>query len=371
MRRFISFIPLLGCLLIQMLCMQQLSAQTSGLLKAEGAEEQTIHFLLDGQLFFRNNEYYNDFQEGYTLPGFHITPQLEWNMQSRVSLYGGFYLIRYNGQQEKETLQAVLRITFRPNSRWTLSAGTLKGGERRGLPDPLYLSEKRFTDPIEEGLEIAYTGENFQAQAWIDWMTYIEPGDTIQEELISGLSGNLCWISNEKWSLESPFALLISHRGGQVSSYDDPLLTRYNALFGFRAVWKEPHWSPFFGIRAYTFADNSSRNLLPFNLGRALEWETGFEKGHFRLTAGHWNGLNFYSPAGNPLFHNVSQYDLQSYDKVRSIWTARGQYSLPLVKSIRMQLEGGLFYERANGRADHYLSLVFSFNERLLLKSGR
>jgi hypothetical protein len=47
--------------------------------------------------FFRNNEYFNPFREGYTLTGSHLRPLLVWNPVSSVEIKGGLFLSLWSG----------------------------------------------------------------------------------------------------------------------------------------------------------------------------------------------------------------------------------------------------------------------------------
>ncbi len=301
---------------------------------------------LDGQFFFKNNEYFAPAAEGYTLVGYTLRPVVIWHMNERISLHGGLHALRYGGENSTKKIYPFFATTWHINDSLNLRIGNLLGPASHGLPEALSDPEENYVSAPEFGAQLSFDIRNFRGHAWLNWRQFIHMGDTIPEKFTAGVHTNF---HSGKFYL--PFGLLFNHIGGQISDYSEPMQSLLNA-----------HLSPSIFLFGYKFKaclhmmgfhTMAGKKVRPFERGWVLQPELSLRHEIFKLDVSWFRSHNFYAPQGNPLLMSVSNYKADVYERNRSLIIGKANLNVPIGEFTRFNLCLGAYYDTFATRFDY------------------
>ncbi|MGB9746317.1 MAG: hypothetical protein ACPLXM_05255 [Bacteroidales bacterium] len=327
----------------------------------------TLTLRLNATGFFRNNEYFNPLYKGYTLIGMHLTPVLEWKADTHVSLFGGFHLLKYSGQERLNKFLPVISLQANFNDRLSLVAGTIKGAGEHRLPESLYGTERNLNLVIEDGLQIRYESPVCFSDIWLQWDRFLERDEANQEQLTFGYSG---WftrlIGQGRQEIRFPVYVLATHRGGQIDQSDLPIQTLFHFGAGGYISLSTDHaiiQKLTAGFTGIGFRDVSPTPQLPMKSGYAvfpsvsiggsgMEWENGF-----------WLAKDFFAPKGDPIFWSWA-FDKDSYQQNRRMIVSRLFIRKQISPYLVLGLRGDFFFDLFFKDPDYSYGLFLRFSAR-------
>lgn len=189
-------------------------------------KSQELYLAVRGAGFFNNNEYFDTYTEGYTLIGNYFQPVMHYYFNPSFSLAAGVHVLKYHGQEGFAAISPWFSISYTPTEKLRIAAGSFNKGALLNLPEALYSFENQFTDLTGNGIMINYSGKWWNSVSWLDWISFIEPGDFFQEEFIFGHSGAFTFVKNDIHRLDIPYYILAEHKGGQININEEPVKTR-------------------------------------------------------------------------------------------------------------------------------------------------
>ena len=157
-----------------------------------------------------NTEFFTPYRVGETILGgqlstwlaAHTGPRTEW----RVGLFADR---RWGSTSFTDSVKPVLAFRFHtPHSLGVF--GTLETVQRHGLLEPLMVTTRELTTPIEYGGQWIERRGIFHGETWINWQKLNLPGQREQFEL-----GNVFRLSPTRW-VDADVQHLWYHRGGQL-----------------------------------------------------------------------------------------------------------------------------------------------------------
>jgi hypothetical protein len=301
---------LFGCLLL--LC-QTVQAQLNNS-PFYSTEKDTLEVgeagvFLDHLNFTKNNEYFTKITDGYTLFGFQLMPTVRYRFHPDFSLEGGMFLRKDYGISGIQEFEPVLTARIRKGSHQILM-GTLDGGLQHGLIEPFYEFENQLISRLENGLQWKFQNRKFSADAWIDWRTMIYDYSPKQEEVFGGIVLNRKLVDSESWVVSLDFQGTAYHKGGQIDTIPNPLITWFHAAPGFKVFFKNSPTAGFrgLGFQAFVpaFLDYSFSNKLPFNKNLSPYLNLSAEFSHGTLMFSYWQSEGFQHYRGGRLYRTVS-----------------------------------------------------------------
>jgi hypothetical protein len=259
--------------------------------------------------FTKNNEYFTKITDGYTLFGFQLMPTVKYRFTNEFSLETGAFLRKDYGSKGFEEFEPVL--TARYNSgKHSILMGTLEGGLQHGMIEPFYEFENQLISRLENGLQWKFKGSKVKADAWIDWRTMIYDYSPKQEEVFGGIVASREILQAKGWNLSLDFQGTAYHKGGQIDTIPNPLITWFHAAPGFKLFYKHAEHGFFrgLGLQAFVpaFLDYSFSNKLPFNknLSPYVNVSADFSAGTLMLS--YWESDGFQHYRGGRLYRTVS-----------------------------------------------------------------
>lgn len=259
---------------------------------------QRIDWRTTAVLYGDNTEFFTPYRTGETILGGQVTTWLDAAVGRRTSLRIGLWADRRWGSDEfTDSLKPVLAV--RHETRHSLGViGTLENERRHGLLDPLMVSTRELTTPIEYGLQWRERRGWFQGEAWVNWQRLNTPEQREAFEMGTVLRGDLTdWLAVRAQHLWS-------HRGGQLFDagvpvtnnrvtalgaeiHDDLGALGPSSLAAFR-IWSAGHLDP--DYPADRPEDGAGTWL---RAGITPVWDV-------ELFAIHWWGTDFEAAAGDP-----------------------------------------------------------------------
>ncbi len=330
------------------------------------ARQNDLLFRLETDLFFKNNEYFSEYEEGYTLPGFYIQPELVYYAGTRLRFTAGANLIQFFGKDGFFDVKPVISAQLRVANNFYLILGALKGNIQHGLIEPVYDPDNQYLRPVENGVQLLFNNHRLSLDAWIDWEQFISWGDTIPERFTAGFTGNLN-ITNKisRFSLALPVQILASHQSGQISDFNADTYSMANVVLGMktglltgtgfiRKVWVDAYY--------LGFSQFSGSLDLGFDSGHALYPTTGFDYKFGQFMLGYWYADNFYSRKGNPEFMSISNFN-DFYSRYRHMGTVKATFNKSfMAEQIKLNVCVNGYYDFSASLFDYSygLSLIYT-----------
>ncbi len=304
-------------------------------------KSQYLYFDINSFNFVRNYEYFNAFQDGYTLFGTILEPQLQYAANENLIVSLGGFLRKDFGDNAIHDAKPLFSLKYSKNNL-SLIFGSLEGNVQHQYIEPLYDLERRITTPIEYGAQLKINKPKYDLDAWIAWEKMIYKPATEQEQIAGGLSGQLKLIDKDYWKLSLPVQFMLKHAGGQidVNPNKDPLSTIFNGAVGFkveRLFHRNKTFKKLFAENYVVgYKDMSPISIQPFENGNGIWLNAGVTSKFGTFITSYWNGNNFLSIKGTPIFQSLSSdIDYPNYtEKNRSLLFFRYAYQQPILPNL-------------------------------------
>lgn len=338
------------------------------------ADSQKLFFHVTDKNFFKNNEYFNKLNEGYTLLGVVLEPTLVYYPGKTTRFEAGASFLKYSGRQGFSDIQPLIRFQYQPSPVFQMVMGSLYGGTQHGLIEPLYRWEQEFMNPVENGLQFLFYTDRFKADVWLHWEKFILRNDPFQEELSVGTSMTYNLLPTESsFNLTIPFQSLISHHGGQGIGVDLPLQTLANYASGLKATWKMPAKLKEVNLECWVmgYNDLSPQKLQAYKKGYAVYPKAGVRLGKFLLQTGYFHGDKFIAIKGEPLYHSALTPNNGLVYPIRNLITAKFAFTQQLEKGISMAAYTEIYNDLKSGNTDYNYGVHIIFDADFFLTKLR
>ncbi len=257
--------------------------------------------------FLRNYEFFNNIQDGYTLYGAQLEPQLVYYAHPRLSLSAGIHLRKDFGGKGIYKTYPLFSIKYQSGST-ALINGALEGNTQHRFIEPLFDVERKITNPVEYGTQVVINKPSLFLDAYVNWNNMIYKPSGEQEQIFAGGSSDITIKQTSRFKFSVPLQLIIFHQGGQIDTLDKPLKTFFNAAAGFKLKYNTSGFISSVNTENYLvgFNDHSSTKEQAYTNGSGLFLNAGVQSKLGALVVSYWKGNKFISSAGMPLYESVS-----------------------------------------------------------------
>lgn len=258
--------------------------------------------------FLRNYEYFNKIQDGYTLFGTQLEPQLVYYAHPRLAITAGVHLRKDFGGRGIYKTYPLFSINYQKGNT-SLINGVLEGNIHHRMVEPIFDFEKKITEPVEYGTQFIINSKKLFLDAFINWKRMIYKPSPVQEQILGGLSADVSLIKKPKVSLSLPVQLTAFHQGGQIDVNPSPLQTLVNTAIGVKLKLPLSGFVKAFRTENYylSYKDFSFTSVQAFSKGEGWYLNIGMDTPYGTLVGTYWNGMDFISSNGMPLYQSVSQ----------------------------------------------------------------
>ena len=328
-------------------------------------------FRLEDNNFLKNNEYFGNYAEGYTLIGFSLQPSLMYYAGERFRLKAGVQLTQFFGESGFTDVLPVISAHLKATKRLDIIMGALSGDVNHNLIEPMFNPEYQYLRPVENGLQFLFNSYRFTMDAWIDWEQFITWGDTIPERFTAGFSSNIN-ITNQgsKLQVSMPIQLLAFHQSGQISDYNDLSYSLVNTLLGVKLsgdVGKGFIQKVWFDASYLGYKELSGPYGLDFESGYAIYPVAGINYKYGQLLMGYWYADNYFALKGNPIFQSVSNYKEGFYNRYRNVGTIKLNFTRTYMKELTLNAGFEAYYDFPASQFDYSygLSIIYTPNFKI------
>ncbi len=281
-----------------------------GLGQTDSIPPNSLYLSIDNLNFIKNNEYFNNIADGYTLLGSYLHPKISFHPSSNSKLELGVFGLTYAGLDDYHRIIPTFSFTYFMKDA-QLTMGTLHQNKGHGLIAPLMAFESQLDErSIENGLQYELHKDKFTLDTWLNWEHFIFKGATKNEELVMGISTKYTLLDSDNWSINIPFQNLFYHRGGQINTnetQDRVVFTMRHTAIGCVVQNK------FSGGKKLEFntffMQNKSGNIPQeyiFTSGYGSLSHISYTYKNWKLGIGYWYGNQFVSPKGDDMFQSAS-----------------------------------------------------------------
>lgn len=353
----------------------RVSAQLPGMLvrpeNAILADSQKVLFNLQAKSFFKNNEYFNPIEEGYTLIGYNIEPSVVFLPVHSISVEIGGTFLKYSGRNGFYDIQPLFRFRYQPSSTFQMVLGNLYGGSNHRLCEPLYRWERDFTNPVESGLQFLINLPRIKADVWLNWEKFIFHGDPFQEQLTVGISSDFLLTDPlSEWSVSIPFQSLFKHQGGQIISIDTAMVTIANWASGLKISKKNAASlvkQIDLDVLYLGYVDLSPTKLQQYKNGYGLLAQVKATIKNFSLGTGYYHASKFIAPMGEKLYHAATFPKSDIFFNEIDLLLGKFSYHKQIARGFSMGAYFESYTRLSSGKTDYTYGVHLLANFDVLL----
>ncbi len=136
--------------------------------------------------YFRNSEYKSRIDQGRTLFGYQMWPELSYQSSDKVQVSLGLFVQQDFGADEAIIKRPTFSFQFTNNGHF-IRFGTLMGAMQHQLVEPLYDPERVIENRLENGFQYRRNTKRFDGEFWIDWHKMIYQNSPFREEFTTGI----------------------------------------------------------------------------------------------------------------------------------------------------------------------------------------
>ena len=315
-------------------------------------------------LYADNTEFFTPYRVGETIMGGQLSTWLGARYGDQAELRIGIFADRRSGSANfTDSLKPI--IAFRHQTEHALGVvGTLETIDRHGLLEPLMVTTRELTTPVEYGGQWIENAGRFHGEAWINWQKLNLPNQREQFELGTVLRVN----ATRHVTLDAQH--LWYHRGGQL--YDPtPVSNNHSGALGITlhdslgafgrsyiaawGLWSSGHIDPFYPAGRPTSGHGTylRAGITPWN------WAEIF--------AIHWIGRDYSGDAGDNNY-NSTGFDPGFYQSHRTYTEIGMIRKTPIGGGVTFDAEWR-FHNIDNLKSIAFFNTRWEISYRLLIRA--
>lgn len=331
-------------------------------IKLDSSQKLGIEIPLTG--FVKNNEYFNELREGYTLWGVQISPGLVYRVSDKVLLRGGMFWRNDFGEDKLNKPQVTFTLKYSDKS-WNYLFGTIEGSLNHRLVEPLYNFERYLLAPVENGLQVNHRSKKHFFDFWITYPQNTLPGYTRQEHFWGGISSSLQIVGKDRFKINTLAQATVFHAGGQSISAGLPVTTALHTALGVKSTLEFGGWVRSVSFQPYWLYSSTSSS----DNGNAVYLNASIDTRAVRLMVSYWNGHRFDNEYGGDLFVSTSRNTLhpEVYQANREWLMVRLIKEIDLGNGLRFSGRFEPYFNFTTGEVEHSegIYLTYILREKL------
>lgn len=332
-----------------------------------------IRLSLKNISYFKNNEYYGQFAEGYTLPGYRFRPTIQYQFLPNVMLEAGAEMIQYGGTDKFDKVYPFVSVRWQVTPRFSLRLGHIDGSTRHRLHNAILDNERVLSSRPETGAQVLFNNSIVDGEVWVDWQSFIKHGDTIPERFMAGVRTDFTPINGHSYSLKIPVRVTFNHIGGQISDYSEPVQSIMNLQTGFMSVHKTG--GSFlqeirYGVDFLLFKVFNGKEAHVTTSGWALNPEIGIKARLISASLGYYHADDFNALHGMPLLSCSSRYT-EAYRKKRGLALAHVALEKDIHRCVRFSLDFNAYHDVNKSQFDYSYGFAIALSPNIKLANAK
>nr|WP_299416503.1 hypothetical protein [uncultured Emticicia sp.] len=323
--------------------------------KITGVNVGKVQFNLNSLIYIKNNEYFNEIADGYTLIGYYINPTVAYRLHKKVQIDAGLFVRKEYGYNGLKEIEPTFTVQIKQKD-WRFLFGNIEGNINHRLIEPLMTFERVLIQPLEHGFQAKFQRKDAYFDGWLDWQQTTIAGKTNQERIWAGASFFSQAASIKDIKFQALAQASVFHIGGQNIQTLQPVRTFINPAVGLR-VKKN------FGKNQSLTIDNYYVGYFESPLqGTAYYLNTFWKNTNYQVGFNYWFGSFFNSPFGNDLMQSTSRKfnNASYYENIRSLLILRLVRDWKISEKVKISLRVEPYYDLNNRIFEHSEGLYLS-----------
>lgn len=333
--------------------------------KYTNKDSSTLILLVENTNFLKNNEYFSNFAQGYTLIGYFIKPKLIYRPFSKLEISSGFFFQHYFGALKNIHLEPIFAVKYSPTQFFSINFGTLDGTINHKLPETIYDPERYITQNTENGIQFSLNNKNVESQLWIDWQQFIFKNSPYPEKFCIGNNTTYKVFSKNKNQLNLQIGGTIAHTGGQIDASSVEVKSIVNTISGLNFTFNN-------NLKIYsiyhTSSDFSPQKRLPYLYGYGILSGFDYNFKNINFNFEHWFANCYFSEFGSPIYQSISQVRKNYKENKRAIIISHLFWHNSNRKIISFGVGTDLYFDLYNKTFDYSYNFYIKTNIDLILK---
>lgn len=323
--------------------------------KIIGVNIGKIQFRLSSLVYVKNNEYFNEIADGYTLIGYYVNPTVSYRLHKKVQINAGVFVRKEYGYNGLKEIEPTFTVQIKQKD-WRFLFGNIEGNISHRLIEPLMTFELVLTQPLEHGFQVKYQKKDAFFDGWLDWPQTTIAGKTNQERIWAGVSFYSLAVHIKDIKFQALGQASVFHLGGQNIRSLRPVRTLLNPAAGIR-VKKN------FGKNQSITIDNYYVGYFESSMqGTAYYLNAFWKNTKYQAGFSYWFGSFFNSPFGNDLMQSSSRkFNNESYyENIRNLLIVRLVRDWGISEKVKFSLRIEPYYDLKNRIFEHSEGLYLS-----------
>ena len=328
------------------------------------SSDSKLYFNLNNLTFIKNNEYSPNIAQGYTLPGFHVSPSLSYYFNDMVCLEAGVQYQYFFGEDTNGELLPRLSLHAKLTPHTQMILGSIKSTTEHNMIEPLYDPEYQLTRPMEQGVQFLYDSKYLTFDTWLDWEHFIRKNDTLPEEFNIGIQSKIKAWHSENIKIDIPYQLMIRHSGGEISNYPTSVQSLISQAVGISLDIPINKRLENLVMQQYFLFSNDLKEENKDGIGSYSNLLFKMKRSELMLS--HFWGNDFYSIKGHVLFQNRSSIKSHK-NSLRRMIAMKYAYIWDFSKGINFVPIAELYYDLQLKEPMISFSVNFSLSQQKVI----
>jgi hypothetical protein len=311
--------------------------------------------------YFRNSEYKSKIDQGRTLFGYQMWPELTYQSSTHVQVSLGLFVQQDFGADE--VFERLPTFSFQyQNKGHFFRFGTLTGAMQHQLIEPIYDPERIIENRLENGFQYRRNSKSLDAEVWMDWQKMIYQNSPFREEFTSGLRIEPKKYSGDNQHIFSlPISAMSFHKGGEIDTSHMGTVSNFNFDYGFRYRYVPTNGaidSIDFQAHALYYEDYST---TPENYidGLSQYISMAIYAKQFGVMLNYYDAHQYHNPMGDVVYRSVSERNNAYVFDYRKIAMLRLQWQKPIAQDFDFLIRTNLMYEMNQSSMDFIAEFYF------------
>ena len=320
--------------------------------------------------FLKNNEYFLNIADGYTLFGNQFSPTFTYQPTPHVIVETGVYAWKDFGNNNFSIIQPIFSIKIQKDSS-QLIFGNLVGNLNHHLIEPLFNFERVILNRQESGIQYTRRKKNTFFNGWIDWQNMIYKGSDTKEEIFAGFSWNKKIINRPNFNVGIPIQLTFKHRGGQITRDTAQVTTNTNIAIGVEVEWRMKGFFKAIRTQNYWVGYRQSSNYHPyFPDGSGVYLNLTAETKIINLMLSYWQSSGYIADTGGDLYQSVGRVFKapNTVEKERKLLIIRLMKDWKIIDNLWLTFRFEPYFDLINQEFEHSEGLFLTYRQGFRLK---
>jgi hypothetical protein len=367
-KKYISILCLFWVSLGAKAQLNNTNLETFSYIDSTNSKQFRFHF--ESFNFLKNNEYFLNIADGYTLFGNQFLPKVTYQPSSNIIVETGIYAWKDFGNDAFSKIQPIFSIKIQKDSS-QLIFGNLEGNLNHRLIEPLFNFERVILNRQESGIQYTRRKKNTFFDSWIDWQNMIYKGSDSKEEFLAGFSWNRKIVNCPYFNFSMPIQVTFKHRGGQITKDTAQVVTNINIAVGIEAEWRLKGFLQTIRTQNYWVGYRQNSNYHPyFPDGNGIYLNLTAETKTVNLMLSYWKSSGFLSETGGDLYQSVGRTfrNPNSIEKERKLLIIRLMKDWKIIDNFWLTLRFEPYFDLNKRAFEHSEGLFLSYRQGFRLK---